>query len=271
MRLIKKVAWTNNEEELAHCSSGGVFFTMAQEILSQGGKVFGVIWQNWEAKYVLTKDIEVVKQMRGSKYVASNLQPDLQELKREKGRVLVVALPCQMEIIKTVCNTTNFILCALLCHGTPTNKTFQKHLNTISKGEQITNIQFRDKRCGWNLTTAQFLRVEFANGTIYDKRDEYVRQFLQRTNLKSTCSTCRIGKTYHRADILIGDAWLAHPRMVNPNGTSVVLLFTPKGRDFFLSLKNITVKKYRISLKKLCWRRISDLLFNRLKPLLRWA
>jgi coenzyme F420-reducing hydrogenase beta subunit len=239
-------AWTKDAEALSKCSSGGMFFEFAKQILAEGGKVVGVIWNGLKAEYVITDDVEIIKKMRGSKYVPSNPKNILPQLKVEKGRVLVTALPCHIEAIKKTCNTDNMILCGIECYGVPKAGLFEPHVQKIANGREIKKIVMRDKKASWAIHHVT-LRIEFTNGDVYDAHDEYVEAFLSRREIQKRCRSCKHNykSSYSGSDILIGDYWDKNKRLLNPNGTSEVFINSKKGQCFFNSISSIQKNRVR--------------------------
>jgi len=236
-------AYSQNNENLKNSSSGGIFYEMAQEMVKQKGMVVGVIMDGLKAKYVLTDDINLIKKMRGSKYIPSNPANIIGKLKTCKKPVLFVGLPCHVEIIKKKCDTDNILLCDMLCHGLPKKGIFEKHIKKISKGREITSIKFRDKRAGWGPGEISFsLIINFSSGEVYDKYDQYLVNYMNNNSIRDYCKKCR---KKNMGDITIGDFWNVPPKMKNKMGTSIVLLNTEKGFDFFMKIPKITKKPVR--------------------------
>ena len=230
-------------ENLMNSSSGGIFYEMAKEMIRQGGMVTGVIMDGLKARYVLTDDLNIIKKMRGSKYISSNPASIIGKIKNCNKKILFVGLPCHVEAIKKKCDTTNIILCDLLCHGLPKTGIFEKHVKEISNGRGINSIKFRDKRAGWGGGNISYsLIVEFSNGEIYEKYDQYMMDYIDNSILRDNCKICR---KKNLGDITIGDFWNVPPKLKNRMGTSIVTLNTKKGCEFFMHITTITKKQVR--------------------------
>lgn len=241
-------AWTKNKQDLLECSSGGMFFEFAKKIINEGGYVVGVIMNGINANYVMTNDIEVVKRMRGSKYVKSNPAGVIHEIKsyqinKINNLILFTGLPCHIKAIKQMLNTSNMILVELRCHGLPIPHVFKEHVKNIAKGRKIKEISFRGKYNSWNYKS-QFLKIEFKNGEIYKKKDDYLMKYLDNTYIRKHCKKCKIK---NEADVTIGDFWKVPGKYKNMWGTSFLTLNTLKGKDFVDSIN--TIEKHEINFK----------------------
>ncbi len=234
-------AWSKDRENLLHSSSGGIFLELAKKMLDNGGKVVGVVMDGTKARYVLSDDLEEIKQMRGSKYIPSNPSSVMEEVKNCKESVLFVGLPCHIEAVKKICNTNNILLCDLRCHGLPKKGIFEEHIKKISNGRDIISIKFRDKKAGW-INGSESLIVEFSNGDTYDSFDQYMVDYMGGKILRDNCKTCEKSNV---GDITLGDFWGVPPALENKLGTSIVTVNTSKGKEFFKSIDSITKKPVR--------------------------
>lgn len=207
--------------------------------------VAGVIMDGTQAYYVLTSDSEVIKKMRGSKYIPSNPYPliyHIQKIRKSyKEPILFTGLPCHINLFKRKCNCANTILVDLRCHGLPKKGVFEKHLARISKGRTIQNIRFRDKSAGWDTgAISKSLMITYNNGDTYDKYDTYMEEYMKNITLRESCKKCILQR---QGDITIGDYWNAPPRYINTKGTSIVHTNTPQGHHYFSAIPTITKKR----------------------------
>lgn len=81
-------------------SSGGTFTLLANEILGQGGVVFGAAWtKDWTVAHVGVEDAEHLSLLRSSKYLQSDTGKSFTEVKDylRKGRpVFYTGCPCEI-------------------------------------------------------------------------------------------------------------------------------------------------------------------------------
>ena len=240
---MKYSAWSKDVDNLLKSSSGGIFYELAKKMVESGGKVVGVVMDGVKAKYVLSNDLDEIKKMRGSKYIPSNPSSVINEVKNCVNPILFVGLPCHINAVKKRCNTENMILCDLVCHGLPKSGIFEKHIKKISNGRNLLEVKFRDKKTGWEGDArCQSLILKFSNGDIYDKFDDYMKNYTDNTILLNTCKTC---KNNNVGDITIGDFWGVPPALKNKLGTSIVSINTLKGKKILNSINSITKKNVK--------------------------
>lgn len=234
-------------------SAGGVFSILALDILSDGGVVYGVSfddeWHIVHRRAVLPEELD---QFRGSKYAYSQLGNSIQkaenDLKSGK-KVLFSGTPCQIAAARKRLGTNeNLLLVEVVCHGAPTQEAWDKYLgNFLAKKKKsvsdIKSINFRDKRNGWkdyNFT------IIFRDGSTFTQnhRDNlYMQAFLKDLTLRDACFRCPFKyPNGSQADITIGDLWgiesLA-PELDNNIGTTLVITRTPQGDTFARMLPNL--------------------------------
>lgn len=238
-------AWSMDEDNLRNSSSGGIFFELAKEMIQQGGMVVGVVLtKDVRTKYLITNNIETVKAMRGSKYLASNPSNILPYLRKWPSPVLVCGLPCHIERIKRECDTSKMVLVDLKCHGVPKTKIFSDHLEKISRGREIVSVRFRDKSAGWDEgPISQSLIVEFADGTVYEGFDDYMKPYLTgKECLRESCKNCKLSCV---GDITLADFWNVPAKFRNRMGTSLVMPNTDKGVESYITTPNIISQRVR--------------------------
>ena len=174
-----------NEIIRMQSSSGGIFTMIAEQIIDEGGVVFGVKYnEHWEAvhDYALTKQDLVA--FRTSKYIQSIVGKTYKEAEsflRQGKKVLYSGTPCQIAGLKKFLrrNYENLLTIDFICHGTPSPGVFRWYLSEeltriacmknkrkmfalqnipeIPKIDllakeynlEIKGIRFRDKRKGW--------------------------------------------------------------------------------------------------------------------------
>ena len=133
-------------------SSGGIFYLLAQRIISQGGVVFGVRWNvNWEAVFDAAHTEDELSAFLGSKYLPADMngmyQSAEQHLKDGK-KVLYSGTPCQISGLKAYLGKEYDELTTvdMICHGVPSPVVWRQYLKKVSAGQKIKQINFRDKR-----------------------------------------------------------------------------------------------------------------------------
>ena len=176
-------AYNPDEDVRRDSSSGGVFTLIAENVIREGGVVFGARWnEKWQVVHAYTETVEGLAQFRGSKYVQSIIGDSYQQAERflKDGRkVLFSGTPCQIAGLKLYLRKEyeNLLSVDFICHGVPSPGVFRWHLqeelngiarqgnknsvsfptiHSIPKGDvhcpdglELEGIRFRDKCTGW--------------------------------------------------------------------------------------------------------------------------
>lgn len=195
-------------------SSGGVFYSLAKQIIKNGGVVFGAVWtSDWRVKIVPAENLGEITSMMGSKYVCADMGDSREKCKEflDAGRVvLFTSTPCQIHSLKRFLGKEyeNLYTCEICCHGVMPIKIWRDYLETIeNKNNPIVNINMRDKTHGWRDFS---FRVDYSNGETFIesfKNNLYMQAFLSDKYLKSCCYNCKYKNDYSVADFCIGDFW----------------------------------------------------------------
>lgn len=243
-------ACINKDEEIRlESSSGGIFTLVAEEVIDNGGVVFGVGFDkdfNVVHSYVYNK--EELSKFRGSKYVQSKIGDTYRQTKEflEEGRkVLFTGTPCQISGLKSYLGKDyeNLFCMDNICHGVPSPKVWKKYVDFRERksGSSTQRIAFRLKNEGWKLYSVSFL---FKNDTEYReslRKDLYMRAFLKDVCLRPSCYACEF-KTLHReSDITMADFWGIQrmlPNMDDDKGTSLIFVNSDNGQSMLEKIKD---------------------------------
>lgn len=246
---ITFAAWNNDEDKRAASSSGGIFTSIAEWILLNDGVVFGVGYDNeFNVVHKEVKSLEGLKDLRGSKYVQSDINDSYTKAKHslKKGKkVLFTGTPCQIAGLHNYLQEKydNLYTCDIVCHGVPSPEIFKKYKQMLESlnGSSIQRIAFRHKKYGWKLFSVSLL---FNNNTEYSKtlrEDPYMLGFLSNYYLRPSCYTCTYSKIPRNSDITLGDYWGVgnkYPELDDDKGTSLLLVNTDKGKIMLEGCKN---------------------------------
>lgn len=258
--VISYGGWNKDENTHLKSSSGGIFSAIAENIISQGGVVFGVVWKDKQtAFFEKAETIESLAKMRGSKYtpaLTGNIYKKvLTELK--KGRqVLFSSIPCQVHALKKYLNNIdyqNLFTIDIMCHGMPSHLIIKQYIQedeTISK-KFIKYISFRDNSKGWN--NYQITKY-YTDGTCSStpmQSDIYMKMFLCDKALNYVCYNCPYAHIPRQGDITLGDYWGVqnyHPDWPIDKGISAILANNQKGLTMLETLSNqLTLHKESFS------------------------
>lgn len=230
------VAHTKREDIRRESSSGGIFTECSQFVIDRGGVAFGAgFTADFEVAHKKVDDIRGLADLRGSKYVQSNMNTIYFEVKKELGlgrQIYFSGTPCQIAGLYTYLGNKrpdNLITQDVICHGVPSPMVWKKYIDTF---QNVENISFRNKKYGWHYFS-MFIRHQ---SKYYVKRldeDFYLRLFLDNTILRPSCYNCPMKKNKSCADITLADCWnldtITEKVKDNDKGMSLVILRTDKG------------------------------------------
>lgn len=225
-------------------SSGGVFSELARAILSEGGAIYGAVYdESFRVIHTCAEDEAGLARMRGAKYAQSDLRGIFPEIKGrlEDGQpVLFSGTPCQVGGLKAYLRKEyeNLLTVDFVCHSVPSPMAWREYVSFRSRqdngGELPASVNLRSKESGWSGYSNQF---RYKNGHIYSVsgRDSlYMKLFVGGFISRKSCSACSF-KGYSRvSDLTIGDfwgIWDIAPEMDDNKGISVVLVQTARGAE----------------------------------------
>lgn len=251
-------AYTNDEIRMDRSSSGGVFTVFANSVLSRGGYVSGVVFDdNFKACHIVSDNPEDVYRMRGSKYVQSDTGQVFSEIKQllTQGKtVLFTGVSCQVAGLKAYLGKEyeNLFCIDILCHGVSSPGVFRKYLNESFDMETVQDIQFKSKKFGgWR---KPYLCVETEKDVILQflEDNEYASAFLHNVINRNCCAECQFQKLPRQGDITIGDFWGIEdcdPGLDDNKGTSVLLVNSEKGQKLLEKCKKefLVLKEERVA------------------------
>lgn len=240
-------------------SSGGMFSLLSNEVLSRGGVVFGAAFDHsdWHVYHRVAEKEEELFELRGSKYVQSDIGECYNEVKDflKSGRhVLFTGTPCQIAALKRVLDadratpTDKLLLVDVVCHAVPSPLAWKKYLekriasvytDRVGGLRDIRRISFRSKDFGWKKFA---MSLEFSNDKTYlavFNDDPFMRGFLSELYNRPSCHNCPCKSLKSGSDLSIADYWgvaTQLPDMDDDKGTSLVMVNTEKGANAFVAL-----------------------------------
>ena len=276
----------NKDEEIRfQSSSGGMFSLIAEEIIEQGGAVFGAGFdKGFAVRHSAAHTKEGLRKFRKSKYVQSDTGNTFSEAKAILGsgkKVLFSGTPCQIAGLKAFLGGEydNLYTVDLICTGVSSPKVWDMYLSELANGagSGIESVTFRNKEIDSSALSPNqgniTFRAEFENGTgIYQhagiKRGEsaFFEGYLKKLYLRPSCHKCAAKGFTSGSDIQLGDFWgihRLHPEFcdkhpdgtIMPFGVSEVIAVSEKGKELFrrISDKAVIHGLDRISEKKYNW------------------
>lgn len=236
-------------------SSGGVFYHLADEVLSRKGVVFGSAFdENLDLKHIAITNKKDLHKLQGSKYLQSNTKNTFKEVKEylnDNRIVLYVGTPCQIKGLHLFLNKKydNLYTADIICHGVPSPLVFSKYISKLEEkyNSNVIKYDFRNKDEGWkNFNT----KIELENGNILkEKYDQniYMKGFLRNLYLRKSCYNCSAKGFTSGSDITMGDSWGIQNEFKefdDDKGCSIIFINTKQGQNLFNSVQeNFEIKK----------------------------
>lgn len=245
-------AMSKREDQRLHSTSGGVFSLLAEDVLNSKGVVFGAAYDEQQQVYHrCINSVNDISLLQGAKYVQSDLGDSFTKVKSEldNGRIVLFSgTPCQVAGLKKYLGKDygNLLTVDLVCHGVPSPKAWNAYLEyrkiNDEQSEIAKHINLRSKHTGWS-NYAYSVVYQYSNGFEYENKngvDSYMRAFVGNMILRPSCSQCHFKGVHRCSDFTLGDfwgIWDLHPEMDDNKGTSLVLIHTDKGREYWEAIK----------------------------------
>ena len=243
--ILKSYAgYITNEKIRMKSSSGGIFSSLAEYVLSNHGVVYGAAFNKaFLIEHIRIDNVADLDKLRGSKYVQSQKKDIFIKVRDDlKNNILVLfsGTACEISGLKAFLQKDydNLITVDVLCHGVPSEKVWELYLNEY--GNQIKRINFRDKVSGWK-TYSITIDTNNNKTTIRHYEDRYLRLFLSNICLRPSCHDCKFKNLNRDSDISIGDAWGIQnylPNLDDNKGTSVIIVHSSKGELLLENIQN---------------------------------
>ena len=227
-------------------TSGGVFTTLAEKVLAEGGVVGGAVWDDgFSIRQIVSDNPDDLPRLRSSKYAQSDAQGFYKAVKTAvaSGRkVFVCGTPCQMTALKLFLgDRENLYLADFICRGANSPLAMRKYVEMFEQkaGKKIVAIKQKSKELGWRKLTTKFT---FEDGSVeYNPFSEspFMQAYLSvNVSARPSCYECKCKGASRATDLTIADCWGVVNRLDKwafdmDLGTSSVLCHTPKGRALF--------------------------------------
>jgi len=240
---VKVIAAINPDDEVRrNSSSGGVFSILAENVIRQGGVVFGARFdENWQVVISSVESIEQLSAFRGSKYLQARVENSYAQCKDflNKGRkVLFSGTPCQIAGLLNYLRKPydNLITVDFVCHGVPSPGVWKKYLDEVTEASKVAveDVKFRTKPEGWKKFHLGITLDKEGASYILSSRysdNTYMKAFLSNMILRPSCYACPAKSGKSQSDLTIADFWGVEkvmPDMDDDKGTSIILINTPK-------------------------------------------
>lgn len=230
-------------EEYMKSRSGGAFAVLSDQILEQGGYVYGAGYDD-EKKFFYVRHKRAATreerdEFRGSKYVQSDLGDVFPQIKKdlEEGKMILFSgTGCQVGALYAYLpkEYENLYTIDIVCHGVPSPKVWEDFLHMREKEMRgkVEHVKFRDKgKFGWK---AHYETIKI-NGTYYSSR--IYSKLFAKGMARPSCYQCIYANKDRVGDITIADFW-GHEKAIpgrwdDDRGISLVLVNNAKGKNLW--------------------------------------
>lgn len=235
-----------DEATRAASRSGGIFTALSDQVLSNGGIVYGcVLTDDFNAVHIRADNAEERNRMRGSKYIQSKLGDTFKNVKADLGmqkNVLFSGTSCQVAGLKKYLGKEydNLFCVDIVCHGVPSEKVWAEYLcwQEQKNHSKVASVDFRNKKdFGWR---EHVETIYFNNGRSISSK-VFTNLFYGHCILRPSCYVCPYKSIMHPGDITIADYWgieKAAPGFDDNKGVSLTLINNEGGEKLFEEVKD---------------------------------
>ncbi len=234
-------------------SSGGIFGTIAEYVISKDGVVFGAGFdENLQLRQYCASTVTELERMYKSKYLQCNMNDFYKNVKRQLDAgnlVLVCNTPCNISALQNYLKKDypNLYLLDFVCHGVPSQDFFNKNIKWYKQKKKIDIIEYNFREKTKHASTPHLFKIKYKrNGSVYSKTDLYIKDpfynaFQKRLSLRESCYNCIYAEERRVSDITLGDFHdigkikKGYDRMA---GVSMVLVNSEKGIRLFERIKH---------------------------------
>lgn len=242
--------YAKDETLLSSSSSGAIFPVLAAEIIHRGGIVFGAAFdENFNVVHTTAETLSELATLCSSKYVQSRIPADcylhVKKALADGRWVYFSGMPCQVAALKSYLSWEyeTLITQDTACHSVPSPMVWKDYAATLEKqhGGKLTSFSFRNKATGWEV---YHIHAAFDNGKEFRQpatENPYQQGFLKGLYSRNSCFSCRFKGIERCSDITLTDYWGVkgiQPEAYNPQGTSLILLHSDKGRALLESCRD---------------------------------
>ena len=253
-------AVAKNLAERFDSTSGGMFTTLAEKVLSEGGYVGGAVWgDDFSIHQIVSDNPDDLPRLRSSKYAQSDARGFYNAVKKAVAtgrKVFVCGTPCQMMALKLhIGDKDNLYTADFICTGVNSPLVMHKYVEMFEEreGKQVVAIKQKSKELGWRSQTTKFI---FEDGSVaYNPYSESpLMQFFveKKVSVRPSCYECRCKGVSRVTDLTLADCWGVVNKLDKwifdkDLGTSSVLCHTGKGLLLFDSISD-RVRRQAISI-----------------------
>ncbi len=237
-----------NEAIVSESTSGGAFTAFATYLLDNGAVVYGAGYdENMQVVTKMATTTSQLKEMRGSKFVQSNLKDTFAQIKKQLADgVLVVfsGTPCQVGGLVSCLGKKpeNLVLIDFVCRGVPSPGLWKNYVDMMENKykSKMISARFKHKTYGYHATT---MKIDFENGKTWygsGRIDPMMKAFVKEMASRPSCSACAFKGVERPSDITMFDCYKFSKVTGLPDdnkGYTSLFVHTKKGHELFERIK----------------------------------
>lgn len=244
----------NDINVLKQCTSGGASRALCDVVISEGGIVYGVSYnEKFEVVVSRASTYDECDKFYSSKYVAADVLDTFRSVFDDISRnrtVLYIATSCYISgllayLEQRKIDLSKLYTIDLICHGTPSPLIFRDYIKFINDDSDLKNFNFRSKKVDWKYGINGCLIIRKNKEELNTLKSKiFFHLFNSSTILRECCYSCPYVEKQRVADITLSDYWgieKKHPDFYSPSGVSAVQLNTEKGLVLFNKIKDCTI------------------------------
>ena len=241
--------WSKNSDIRYNSTSGGAFSEFAKGILADGGAVVGAKYNEQNlVEHAIIDNYSGIEELRQSKYLSSSVGDVYKKVKIELAKGRLVAFcgsPCQVAGLYSFLGKEydNLFTMDFICRGMNSPKAYKSWLDEVEKekGSTAIKVWFKYKDGGWK-TSPKRTRVDFKDGTfkVFEgEKNLYMNGYLtSNLYIRPCCGDCQFKGVPRKSDVTFADFWGIEKELDDAKGTSMLLVNSEKGREFFSRVRD---------------------------------
>lgn len=246
-----EAAWEKDFDSRLLSTSGGIFYILGKKWINDGGVVYGAVFDDeLSVRHIRVDNLDVLRNLRGSKYVQSDLSGLFPIIRKDLAsglKVLFSGTPCQVGGLRAFLKKDydNLLTVDLVCHGVPSPMMFNRHIRHIEKlyDKRLVDYKFRyKKKTGWR----SYIRYVFSDCTsdaVPLGKDFFAYCFYNSKINRQSCSVCRYSQPKRVGDITLSDFWNSEKqssvlKRQRKYGYNMVMCNTKRGVESYIGIKD---------------------------------
>lgn len=245
------IARYRDMEVVNNSTSGGTCTAFAEYTFKKGGILYGVGYNdNMQVIHfgIDSSESKRVDEMRGSKYVQSNIGFSFKNIKKQLDTNVFICFtgtPCQVAGLKAYLRKDyeNLVTVDLVCHGVSSPMIFGKYVDYMEHrfNSRVIDVRFRNKTYGYHSGT---MMVSFENGNKYygsGRIDYMIKAYFKGACSRKSCYQCPFKGKERCSDLTVFDSWNAEKLNSDckddDRGFTNIYVHTQKGKEFLHELQ----------------------------------